>query len=205
MKNTLFAIALATAGLTAIPLTSHAADQSGLFINGNVGESNVSKGLYDDDDTGFAGNVGYRWAVAPSVLLGIEGGYTDLGKFSTKNSFDGLGIPDAELQGWNLGVNGHFNVTDNWYVSGRAGLFSARRQGRLHRSARATPSASTTPRTSGTRGAGFGYDFNNNFSVGLNYDYYKADKNNLDLNRGSDLGQRRVPLLTNARRDDRAR
>ena len=30
MKTTLFAIALATAGLTAIPLTSHAADQSGL-------------------------------------------------------------------------------------------------------------------------------------------------------------------------------
>ncbi|HEV7490612.1 MAG TPA: porin family protein, partial [Rhodanobacteraceae bacterium] len=26
------------------------------------------------------------------------------------------------------------------------------------------------------------YDFNNNFSVGLNYDYYKADKSNLDLN-----------------------
>lgn len=28
-------------------------------------------------------------------------------------------------------------------------------------------------------GAGFGYDFSNNFSVGLNYDYYKAEKNGL--------------------------
>ena len=30
-------------------------------------------------------------------------------------------------------------------------------------------------------GAGFGYDFSNNLSVGLNYDYYKADKNGLYL------------------------
>src|ERR1700752_154590 len=125
MKNTMFAIALATAGLTAIPLTSHAADQSGFFINGNVGQSNLSKGDYDDDDTGFGGNVGYRWAVAPNVLLGVEGGDTDLGKFSTKDRFSALGIPDAELKGWTLGVNGHFNVTENWYVSGRAGWVNA--------------------------------------------------------------------------------
>src|SRR6185437_12709581 len=104
MKNTLFAIALATAGLSAVPLTSHAADQSGFFINGNVGESSVNKGVYDDSDTGFGGNIGYRWAVAPNVLLGVEGGYTDLGNFSTKSRYDGLGIPDAKLSGWTLGV-----------------------------------------------------------------------------------------------------
>jgi opacity protein-like surface antigen len=180
MKNTLFAIALATAGLTAIPLTSHAADTSGFFINGNVGQSNVSKGVYDDDDTGFAGNVGYRWAVSPSVLLGIEGGYTDLGKFSTKNSFNGLGISDAKLQGWNLGVNGHFNVTDNWYVSGRTGFFSADVKGDFV-GPLGTPVRVDDTANKWYAGAGFGYDFNNNFSVGLNYDYYKADKQNLDL------------------------
>ena len=65
MKNTLVAIALATAGLTAIPLTSHAADQSGFFINGNIGESSTSEGLYDDSDVGFGANIGYRWAVTP--------------------------------------------------------------------------------------------------------------------------------------------
>jgi opacity protein-like surface antigen len=179
MKNTLFAIALATAGLTAIPLTSHAADTSGFFINGNVGQSNVSQGVYDDDDTGFAGNVGYRWAVTPSVLLGVEGGYTDLGKFSTKNSFNGLGIPDAKLQGWTLGVNGHFNVTDNWYVSGRTGFFSADIKGDSFESGQLVRVDDTANKW--YAGAGFGYDFNNNFSVGLNYDYYKADKQNLDL------------------------
>jgi OOP family OmpA-OmpF porin/outer membrane immunogenic protein len=180
MKTTLFTIALATAGLTAIPLTSHAADQSGFFINGNVGQSNTSKGLYDDDDTGFGANVGYRWAVAPNVLLGIEGGYTDLGEFSTKNRYTGLGVPNAEISGWNLGVNGHFNVTDNWYVSGRAGLFRADVKGGYFDDAGALVRVDDNA-NKWYAGAGFGYDFNNNFSVGLNYDYYKADKNNLDL------------------------
>jgi OOP family OmpA-OmpF porin/outer membrane immunogenic protein len=181
MKNTLFAIALATAGLTAIPLTSHAADTSGFFINGNVGQSSTTKGAYDDDDIGFGANVGYRWAVTPSVLLGVEGGYTDLGSFSTKSRDTGLGIPDAELKGWTLGVNGHFNVTDNWYVSGRTGLFRGDVKGGF-----IDPFLGTAVRVDETSdkwyaGAGFGYDFNPNLSVGLNYDYYKADKNNLKL------------------------
>ena len=180
MKNSLLAIALATAGLTAIPLTSHAADQGGFFINGNVGQSNVSKGVYDDDDTGFGANVGYRWAVAPNVLLGVEGGYTDLGSFSPKNRYSGLGLPDAELSGWNLGANGHFNLTPNWYLSGRAGFFRGDLKGGYF------DPAGTVVRVDDTAnkwyaGAGFGYDFSNNFGIGLNYDYYKADKSNLDL------------------------
>ena len=68
MKNTLIAIALATAGFLAAPIASHAADTSGFFINGNIGQSNVSEDYYDDDDTGFAGNIGYRWALSPGVL-----------------------------------------------------------------------------------------------------------------------------------------
>lgn len=185
MKTTLFAIALATAGLTAIPLTSHAADnQSGFFINGNVGQSNVDKGVYDDDDTGFGANFGYRWAVTPSVLLGVEGGYTDLGEFSTKNRYNGLGLRKAELSGWTLGVNGHFNVTDNWYISGRTGWFRGDvKGGYLDPEGVAVRVDDTSDKW--YAGAGFGYDFSNNFSVGLNYDYYKADKKNLDLN--SDL------------------
>ena len=184
MKNTLIAIALATAGFAAVPLTSHAADQSGFFINGNIGQSSVNKGLYDDDDIGFLGNIGYRWAVAPNVLLGVEGGYTDLGKFSTKDQFNGAGIPDAKLSGWNLGVNGHFNITENWYVSGRTGWFRGDvKGGYLDTNGDVVRVDDTSDKW--YAGAGFGYDFNNNFSVGLNYDYYKAEKSNLDLN--SDL------------------
>jgi OOP family OmpA-OmpF porin/outer membrane immunogenic protein len=118
------------------------------------------------------------------VLLGVEGGYTDLGSFSAKNRYSGLGIPDAELKGWNLGVNGHFNVTDNWYISGRTGWFRGDVKGGY------LDPAGTAVRVDDTSdkwyaGAGFGYDFNTNLSVGLNYDYYKANKNHLDVN--SDL------------------
>ena len=65
MKNTLLAIALATASLTAVPAISHAADNNGaggFFVNGNVGQSNLDKGIYDDTDTGYGVNLGYRWA-----------------------------------------------------------------------------------------------------------------------------------------------
>jgi len=180
MKNTLVAIALATAGLAAIPLTSHAADNnSGFFINGNVGDSNVSKGLYDDDDTGFGANVGYRWAVAPNVLLGIEGGYTDLGSISPKKQYQAA--PDAELSGWNIGANGHFNITPNWYVSGRAGWFRGDIKGGYLDPTGGLVRVDDTS-NKWYAGAGFGYDFSNNFGVGLNYDYYKAEKGNLDLN-----------------------
>jgi len=180
MKNTLVAIALATAGLAAIPLTSHAADNnSGFFINGNVGDSNVSKGLYDDDDTGFGANVGYRWAVAPNVLIGIEGGYTALGSISPKKQYQAA--PDAELSGWNIGANGHFNITPNWYVSGRAGWFRGDIKGGYLDPTGGLVRVDDTS-NKWYAGAGFGYDFSNNFGVGLNYDYYKAEKGNLDLN-----------------------
>jgi OOP family OmpA-OmpF porin/outer membrane immunogenic protein len=35
--------------------------------------------------------------------------------------------------------------------------------------------------TSWYAGAGVGYDFSNNASVGLNYDYFDAKKDNVDL------------------------
>jgi OOP family OmpA-OmpF porin/outer membrane immunogenic protein len=186
MKNMLSAIALATAGLLSLPAAQAADNTGGFFINGNIGQSNLSKGAYDDNDTGYSANIGYRWAVTPSVLLGIEGGYTDLGKFSPKSSAP-AGLGDAKVKGWNLGVDGHFNVAENWYLSGRTGYFRADTTGAFADATITSPDGTVTVpvvRVSDTSnkwyaGAGFGYDFSNNFSLGLNYDYYKAG---LDLN-----------------------
>ncbi|GAA0718714.1 porin family protein [Dokdonella soli] len=180
MKNAVLAIALATAGLIALP-AAHAADNSGFFVNGNIGQSNLSKGAYDDNDTGYAANVGYRWAVAPNLLLGVEGGYADLGSVSPKSAFNGAGLGDASIKGWTLGANGHFNVTDNWYVSGRAGFFRADLKGG-YLGAAGLPVRVDDSSNKWYAGAGFGYDFSNNLSVGLNYDYYKADKNGVSFN-----------------------
>jgi opacity protein-like surface antigen len=173
MKNKILAIALAAAGLTGLS-AAHAADTSGFFINGNIGQSNLDKNGFDDNDTAFGGNVGYRWAVGPAVLLGVEGGYTDLGEFDAKRA---LGSGKAELKGWNLGVNGHFNVSDNWYISGRGGFF----RGDRTVSFAADPFRIDDTKNGWYAGAGFGYDFTSNVSLGLNYDYYKVDKNGLDI------------------------
>lgn len=176
MKTTLLALAL-TAGLAALPLASQAAE-SGMFINGNVGQASIDKGGYNDDDTGWGANLGYRWAVAPNFLIGVEGGYVDLGSIDPRRGYSDFG--KAELSGWTLGANAHWNLTDNWYVSGRGGFF----RGDLTGSYAVGPLAVRVDDTSNKwyAGAGFGYDFNNNFSVGLNYDYYKANKNGLDFN-----------------------
>jgi len=179
MKNTLFAIALASASLATLPAVTHAADgAAGAFVNGNVGQSNLDKGLYNDDDIGYGVNVGYRWALSPTFALGLEGGYTDLGKFDAKNRYSSLGVSRASVKGFTAGVNGHFNITPQWYLSGRAGLFRADTKGWTNE---AVPNYVDDNSTKWYAGAGFGYDFSNNFSVGLNYDYFKTDKNQLKL------------------------
>ena len=177
MKNTLFAIALATASLASLPAVTHAADGAGgAFVNGNIGRSSLDKGLYDDNDTGYGINAGYRWLLNPNVALGVEAGYTDLGKFDTKGAYSSLGR--ASAKGWTAGVNGHFNLTPQWYVSGRAGLFRADTKGWTNQ---AVPSYVDDSSTKWYAGAGFGYDFSNNLSLGLNYDYYKTDSKGLNL------------------------
>ncbi len=181
MKNTLFAIALATASLATLPAVTHAADNNGgFFVNGNVGRSTLDKGLYDDNDTGYGVNLGYRWALSPEFALGVEGGYTKLGDFGTKNRYSGLGLGDASVKGWTAGVNGRFNLAPQWYLSGRTGVFRADTRG-FYSNDGVTANYVDDTSTKWYAGVGFGYDFSNNISLGMNYDYYKTSKNGLNL------------------------
>ncbi|MBN8727845.1 MAG: porin family protein [Xanthomonadales bacterium] len=190
MKTKLLALALAGTGLFALPALGLAQNASGFFINGNIGQANLDKGAYNDDDTGYAANFGYRWAVAPNVLIGVEGGYADLGSFGPRSTYAGVDLGDARVKGWNIGANTHINLTDNWYVSGRAGYFRADVRGTYINSVQNSPGGEPLYVVTGVNdtgnkwygGVGFGYDFNNNFSVGLNYDYYKANVRGLDFN-----------------------
>ena len=178
MRNTILATALATAGLFALP-TAQAAD-GGFFVNGNIGQSRLSKYAYSGSDTGYAANIGYRWAVAPSALIGIEGGYTDLGSFSPKSAYAPL-LGSAKVSGWNVGANTHINFAQNWYVSGRAGLFRSDLKGG-YLDATSVPVFVNGSSNKWYAGAGFGYDFNSNASIGLNYDYYKASNGGFNVN-----------------------
>ena len=189
MKNKVLAIALIAAAAPALSFAADTGDNSGFFVNGNVGQSNLDKGAYNDSDTGYGANVGYRWALAPNFLLGVEGGYTKLGKFDPKNAYDGAGLDRADVKGWNLGVNGHFNLSPNWYISARGGYFRGDVTGDEILGSTLLPNGSTAYTVNHVddtsnkyyAGAGFGYDFSTNVSVGLNYDYYKTDKNGLKL------------------------
>ncbi|GAP65622.1 hypothetical protein MBSD_n0912 [Mizugakiibacter sediminis] len=176
MKKSMLALALVACAF-AVPTLSQAADYSnGAFINGQAGQSKL-KGIHasDDTDTGFAINAGYRWAVSPSVLLGVEGGYVDLGKFTDR-------APGAsaefKLSGWNAGVNGKFAIADQWYFSARAGFFSAHRK--LSGNAFGISVSGSDTKSKYYGGIGFGYDFSNNVSVGLNYDRYWANDSDVD-------------------------
>jgi len=182
MKNTLLALAISAAAL-ALPMTSHAADAGGFFINGGIGQSDVDKDAYNDNETAGDVNIGYRWALSPAAAIGLEGGYTSMGTFKPKGEFADL--PNGKASGWNLGVNGHFNITPEWYLSGRVGGYFADIKGSYFPGGvtvnPAVPVYVSGNSTDYYAGAGFGYDFSNNFSIGVNYDYYKASKSGLTL------------------------
>jgi outer membrane autotransporter protein len=183
MRNKLTALAV-VAGLAAIPVASQAAEaKDGFFVNGSIGRSELNKGVYDDTDTGYIANLGYRWALAPNFALGVEGGYTDLGKWTGNlviltDPPEGSPYIDSELKGWTLGANAHWNLTDNWYVSGRAGLFRANLKGEYLTIASGAVARASVDDTSNKwyGGVGVGYDFTRNFGVGISYDYYQARK-----------------------------
>lgn len=183
MKKTLLALAFAAAGLLTVPAFAQDAksDNGGWFVNGNVGRTSIDKGPYNDSDTGYAINGGYRWAVSPSLALGVEAGYNDLGNIHAKNIFNSRPVIDGtktQLHGWTAGVNGHFNLTPNWYLSARGGIYGWRGHGLSNDD---LPTRQNLNDTSWYAGGGVGYDFTNNVSVGLNYDYYDAKKHNVDL------------------------
>jgi OOP family OmpA-OmpF porin len=184
MKKTLLALALATAGLLAVPAVfaqSAPTDNGGWFINGNVGRTSINHGPYDGHDTGYALNGGYRWSLAPSFSLGAEVGYNDLGNIHTKNIFNSQSVVTpgkSQLHGWTAGANAHLDLSPNWYISGRTGLYSWTGHGMDND---VNPVRKGLNDTSWYAGAGVGYNVTSNLSVGLNYDYFDAKKHNIDL------------------------
>ncbi len=187
MKKTLIALAVVAGGMVAAPAafaqTYTQPHHDGWYVDGQVGRTQMNNDWYDGHDTGYQLTGGYRWAVGQSALVGVEGGYNDLGNIDIDpgnifNNKDVYNRTSSELHGWMLGGNGHFNLTPNWYVSARAGLYQWKGHGLSNNK---NPLDRSLSKTDWYSGVGFGYDFSNNMSVGLNYDYYHADKDNVDL------------------------
>ncbi|MGH8183518.1 MAG: outer membrane beta-barrel protein [Rhodanobacteraceae bacterium] len=181
MYKKLTALALFTAA-ACLGTRAQAKDLTGWFINGGAGSAHYHASfegmdLGKESDTGFQINGGWR-----SQFIGFEGGYVDLGSVGEN---DGAG-DSANLsgKGWTLGLNGHFNPTDKWYISARAGFFrwtlDARVDladgtgGTLHDSG-------SEHGLNGYAGLGTGVDFNRHWSLGVNFDYYKMSKHHLNI------------------------
>lgn len=181
------AIALGAASTAAF------ADDGNVFVNVNAGAANYqidnpyigNANKFSKHDTAGALRVGYRWKSV--VDYGVEFGYGFLGKASAR----GFGIPadgvnqreTMKTRGWLLGGDLNYNITDQWYIDGRAGWFRAHSAYTQSADAFSTPVPGrveyrgNTTATGEYLGVGFGYNINQAFSVGLAYDDYHIPAN----------------------------
>lgn len=202
MKQSLLALAFVSAGACALPAFAQdaatttdtsATSASGnyqpnqpvgsgnWFLSGSVGQSHLYKGPYNDHPTTYAVNGGYRWKVGQDAGLGVEVGYNDLGNFKVKNAFNSndVNLTDQRnaLRGWTAGVNGRIDVYRGLYVSGRAGVYGWKGHGYSNQDI----NRHNLDKVDYYAGAGVGYDFSDQFGLGLSYDVYHAKKDGISL------------------------
>jgi len=201
MKKTILAIALATAGMAALP--AFAQDQapvqnakSGWYLDGDLGVSYLSKGPYNGSNYAGALTGGYRWAVSPDMSIGPELGYVYLGKQDVRDSYRDAfyangqsGKTRSNLRGATLGGAMRLNFNPSWYLNLRAGLLDARGSG-LSDSREQPVRRSFTNNFGYYAGIGTGWDINNHWSLGVNYNYYQVSRDLKTMPNGQRAGTR---------------
>lgn len=184
MNKTIIALGVACAlalGSSAV----QAKDLTGWYVKAGVGQNHfhtTSSGvdLGSDKDLGFQVLGGWR-----SQFIGVEAGRVDLGTQNWKvASPAGNSTLDLGIDGWTLGMNGHFNFTKMWYASVRGGMF----MWKAHGNSSFTDPAGTKTSTSDSQqstdwyaGIGTGVDINRNMSVGVNWNFYQLDKDSMQI------------------------
>lgn len=137
MKMIRASVALGLVALTAVAAPFAMADDSGLYIGGNIGQSRATideerivnslagagfttTGFEDDNrDLGFKLFGGYQF----NKYLALEAGYFDLGKFD----FTATGLPpgtlsgNIKIKGVNLDLVGILPITEKFSAFGRVG------------------------------------------------------------------------------------
>ena len=94
----------------ALPLTSYAGADSGLYIGGSVGQSALEADFnFDEKDTGYKVLVGYNFGLVPLVDLAVEADYRDFGSFEGGGlSADVVAFDVFGVAGLNFGPFGVF-------------------------------------------------------------------------------------------------
>jgi hypothetical protein len=163
------------------------------------GFGNGSGNLFSNKNgrrTGYNLLAGYRWKVGPDLGLGLEAGYADLGNYKLSNIGSSGSVNQSStvnaLRGWTLGANGRINLLPQWYISAHGGYFHANNNGGAYNDSLNQVLFHGGDRGGYYGGVGTGWDINNHFGLGLQYDYYHASAGKLyDLASDSDFAVRR--------------
>jgi OmpA-OmpF porin, OOP family len=175
--KTLFAVALAAAGLATVPAAfaqTAPTAQQGWYVGAEAGYGQVNKGAYDNKGNYIGGiKGGYRFAINPETSVGVEAGYQYLGFVDAKGAYNGDSSLRGRFHAPTLGANLRWNFNPDWYAEVRAGAFYAQGVG-LTNNAYALNTVERFNRVRPYAGVGVGYNINQHFSVGVNYNYYDA-------------------------------
>lgn len=172
MKKHVGTAALA-AVLAAVSTSSFATDPGAFFINGNLGQSNFhDQGDFNSNNTDTSATLraGYYWQ-SDVVDFGVEGGYASMG--SAKGSLAGPNLStldySAKVTGPLAGATIKYKFQNRMFLSARAGYFGSN----IKLGVDGFGSQSKSEGGSYI-GAGAGYDITPQFSLGVNWDEYRA-------------------------------
>jgi OOP family OmpA-OmpF porin len=146
---------------------------NGAGLGGGGLSQNTSK-----ETTDFAWKVfgGYRF----NQYFGLEGSYTDFGKFDYQYQFSQAGLPAGngsmsyQAHSWNVAVVPRFPLQNGLFVQGKVGAAFTSTENSFNLTA-GTFTQQGTDRKSRTNllaGVGLGYDFPNGLSIIGEYEYY---------------------------------
>lgn len=204
MKKSLLTIAIVATALTAAT-AAYAQDangqavsnaKSGWYLDGDLGVSRANdRSVYNDTNYTGALTGGYRWAVSPDMSIGAELGYVYLGKLDAREGAKfaywangGQGQTRSNTRGATLGAAMRVNLNPAWYLNFRAGAFDARSSG-LSDDSLMPVRRNFNNNLGYYAGVGTGWDINQNWSVGVNYNYYQVSRDPSTIN-GQRVGTR---------------
>lgn len=167
-------IALSVFAALLFPALAPAA--TGFYLDGAVGQASVDDDGIDDNDSSYRIGAGYRFL----ENFGAEVGYVDLGTMSEE--IGAGGAASVEADGLSAGVAAKlplYDTNNGFYLSARGGMLWWDATGRARVG---TTTVSFNEESEDFYfGVGGGYDFNEQFSVGVAFDRYQLGENDTDV------------------------
>lgn len=199
--NKYITVAAAVAIAIGMQAKAHAADTSNWFASVEVGNAHIKsaasaqvfgpgwQSIYSlsGNETSTAVRFGWR-----KGIIGFEQGYVNLGSMtgtSAATSMTPAFNVKTSIKGFTSGLNLHFDIRSNFYVEGRGGVFVGKQDVTLAEVGFPSTESFGNTGIGWYAGAGAGYNFNQSWSVGLNYTHYKLDTTDyiLKVNSKSDV------------------